>query len=415
VNKINELIVRLKETWNGLPPEEKRKFAIIAFVIVVSVVGVLAYHSSRGGKKEAPKVAKTSNVTEIGLQPQALERSYYVEAKKEMEELKKEIEELKKAREEQEKLLKEKMEKVEKMEKAPRETAPPPLPPVTRQVTAPPPPPPPSATVSQPGSPAGGVTPPSAPPKPSIQYVGSIQIVAGEKTAGKPGGVQEKKEAKEETGLKKKYYLPPSFMEATLLSGLDAPAVSKGEGHPVPCLFRIKAPAVLPNKVKANLKGCFVIGEGLGNLATERADIRIVNLSCIDKKGRAVIDQKVKGFVVDNDGKIGLRGRVVSKMGSVIARAMLAGFMSGLGNIFDYGAYSYQVSSEGAVYLPKPGEALSAGIAGGIRQATQQIQDFYLELARQTIPVVEILPTRTVTLVVSEGLWLELNEYETYK
>ncbi|MEM0010976.1 MAG: TraB/VirB10 family protein, partial [Candidatus Bathyarchaeia archaeon] len=192
-------------------------------------------------------------------------------------------------------------------------------------------------------------------------------------------------------------------------------AISKAEGHPVPCLFRIKAPAVLPNKVKANLKGCFVIGEGLGNLASERADIRLVSLSCIDKKGRAVIDQKIKGFVVDSDGKIGLRGRVVSKMGGTIARALLAGFTAGLGNIFGYSAYQYYYSPEGGLLMPRPGQALSAGIGAGIQQAASQIQQFYLDLARQTIPVVEILATRNVTLVISEGVWLELKEYETYQ
>lgn len=203
-------------------------------------------------------------------------------------------------------------------------------------------------------------------------------------------------------------------MEATLLSGLDAPAISKGEGHPVPCLLRIKAPAILPNKVKANLKGCFVIGEGLGNLASERADVRIVSLSCVDKKGRAVIDQRVKGFVVDTDGKIGLRGRVVSKMGSVIARAMLAGFVSGLSNVLGTSAYTWSVSPQGALTIPKAEEVLKSGVASGVKSAADQLVQFYMELARQTIPVVEVLPVRTVTVVISEGVWLELKDYETY-
>lgn len=223
-----------------------------------------------------------------------------------------------------------------------------------------------------------------------------------------------KEEATPARSVKKKYYLPPSFMEAILLSGLDAPAITKGEGHPVPCLLRIKAPAVLPNKVRANLKGCFVIGEGLGNLASERADVRIVSISCIDRKGRAVIDQKVKGFVVDSDGKIGLRGRVVSKMGSVIARAMLAGFVSGLSNAMGMSGYTWTVSPQGALTVPKPGEVLGSGISSGIRSAADQLVQFYMDLARQTIPVVEILPTRNVTVVISEGVWLELKDYETY-
>ena len=37
-------------------------------------------------------------------------------------------------------------------------------------------------------------------------------------------------------------YLPPSFMEATLLSGLDAPTTSEAKGNPVPVLLRVKDP-----------------------------------------------------------------------------------------------------------------------------------------------------------------------------
>ena len=201
-------------------------------------------------------------------------------------------------------------------------------------------------------------------------------------------------------------------MEATLLSGLDAPAVSKGEAHPVPVLLRIKAPAVLPNLVRANLKGCFIIAEGLGNLASERADLRLVSLSCIDRKGRAVIDQKVKGFIVDTDGKIGLRGRVVSKMGSVLARAFLARFVSGAGNILSSQSYSITTSPSGTLSTIKPGEAAQAGLGMGVQQASSELMRFYLELARQSIPVVEVLPTRNVTAVISEGVELIIKETE---
>ncbi len=102
-------------------------------------------------------------------------------------------------------------------------------------------------------------------------------------------------------------------MRRPLLSGLDAPTVESAKGNPVPVLLRIKDLAILPNKVKADLKGCFVIAEGQGNLADERAHLRLVNLSCLSRKGQAVIDQKIKGFVVDSE-EDRLRGTVVSKM-----------------------------------------------------------------------------------------------------
>ncbi len=392
------LVNKLKEKWKQLSPEDKRKFIIVLIILIVVLISYLGYVSTRSKKRT--QAVTQSNVTSIELQRDLVERSYYTEAQKKYEELMKEIEELKMQQEE----LKKEKEALEKEAKS--------LKPVSPSLPAPPPPPPFSSTASTslPSVPEGtGTTPsvPPPPPSPKIEYVGDILQVKGKP---EEGSVEQKQEERED--VKKKYYLPPSFMEATLLSGLDAPAVTKGEGHPVPCLFRVKAPAVLPNQVKANLKGCFIIGEGLGNLASERADIRLVSLSCIDKKGRAVIDQQIKGFVVDNDGKIGLRGRVISKAGGVIARAMLAGFISGIGNTFAYHGYTYTYSPEGSLIVPKPEYLLKGGLGQGIAQAASEIQKFFMELARQTIPVVEVLPTRTVTLVVSQGSWLELKDLE---
>jgi conjugal transfer pilus assembly protein TraB len=53
---------------------------------------------------------------------------------------------------------------------------------------------------------------------------------------------------------------------------------------------------------------------------------------------------------------------------------------------------------------------LQAGAGGGISSAAQQISKFYLELARQTMPVIEVGAVRDVTLVISEGVELEIKE-----
>ncbi|MCD6389481.1 MAG: hypothetical protein J7L69_08715 [Desulfobulbaceae bacterium] len=58
---------------------------------------------------------------------------------------------------------------------------------------------------------------------------------------------------------KRTVYLPPSCMEAMLLTGFDASTSGEGKNNPEPLLLRIQAPAVLPNDVKANLRGCFLL------------------------------------------------------------------------------------------------------------------------------------------------------------
>jgi conjugal transfer pilus assembly protein TraB len=387
-------IEKIKETWETLPTEQKSKYIKIGIALLLVMVGLLGYVLSHRGKELPKEVAlQSQNKTqEVGVNVDLLQKTQYYEAQKQLEALKKELEELKKAKEAEKEVKEKEGQKEEKrVEKAP--PVPPPPPPVPTQAQVPPPPQPHPAT------------PPPPPPAPKPEIVGDIKVVSVEKKEEKKEATSEAKETK-----KKQVYLPPSFMEATLLSGLDAPAVGKGEANPVPVLLRVKAPAVLPNKVKANLKGCFVIAEGLGNLASERADLRLVSLSCIDKKGRAVIDQKIKGFVVDSDGKIGLRGRVVSKMGSILARSLIAGLFSGLGQAAMMQGYYYYPTSGAQVI--KPEEVARTTIASGITQAAANLQKFYLDLASQTIPVVEIQATRNVTLVISEGVNLEIKELD---
>ncbi len=82
-------------------------------------------------------------------------------------------------------------------------------------------------------------------------------------------------------------------MEAQLLTGFDASTSGKGSTNPEPLLLRIQTPAVLPNDIKANLSGCFVIAEAVGRLDKERADVRLVSLSCLSNEGKAIIDAPV--------------------------------------------------------------------------------------------------------------------------
>ena len=236
--------------------------------------------------------------------------------------------------------------------------------------------------------------------------IGDIAIISSQgstKSSKTVDGEDKKKD-------QRKVYLPPSFMEATLLSGLDAPTTSDAKGNPVPVLIRVKTPAVLPNSVKANLKGCFVIADGKGNLGTERAELVLVSLSCLDRKGQAVVDQKIKGFVVDEDGKIGLRGKVVSKMGAMIARSMIAGFFGGTGDAIKASATTTSISPLGATQAVDPKSIGIAGAGAGLSNAFKEIEKFYMELARQTMPVIEVGVTKQVTLVISEGVNLDIKK-----
>jgi len=332
---------KFKAFWIKLSSKQRRSFVMVTVGCALIGFSLMGYLATRG--KTAPPEDKRKQM-DLALEPKLLEKTQYLETQKEMA-----------RKDEENRLLKQQMEAIKNgtagagtqpasVASATTTQGQPPVPgqpipvaqgngpqPVTGNAAAgrkgakgsvafasppppslskgtlPLPPPPPMPSGEQYGQPA---TPPES-------EVGDISLVSSSSQAKIPPAEDKKKET---TAM----YLPPSFMEAILLSGLDAPTSSDAKGNPVPALMKVKTPAFLPNSVRADLKGCYVIADGRGNLATERAELLLVSLSCLDRKGRAVIDQKVKGFVVDQDSKIGLRGRVVAKMGSMIVRSMIA-------------------------------------------------------------------------------------------
>ncbi|WP_176590653.1 TraB/VirB10 family protein [Sphingobium sp. EM0848] len=244
---------------------------------------------------------------------------------------------------------------------------------------------------------------PSAPPPPpterQVGAIGAAMTVPAE--GGAAGGARSKKG-------NRTIYLPPGFMKARLLTGIDALASRDATTNPEPIIARVQAPAVLPNDVKANLAGCFVIGNATGSLAKERVEIQLVSISCVDFDEHAVVDQAIKGFFVDADGKKGLSGKVVTRAGATLARSFLAGTIAGISQSVEGSFGSLSTSALGSVRSLDAGDAIKTGVAGGLSKSSDKLTDFYLDLARQAGPVVEVGAAKDVVVVIQEGLALEI-------
>ncbi len=386
--------MKFREQWNSLTPMRKKLVVLLLIAGVIIFTGVLGY-KMKEKPVEKEEAAKKKDITR--LERGLLEKSLYKEAQKEIEARDKKITDLSMKQDNLESLIKqilsEKNTNITEEDKRGKISA--------RDLPAPPPP---AAVkvlpVPQTNQLVTGLTAEEKVlPKPL--FVGDIEMVSAP--------VKENESKAEVKKNVKRLYLPPSFMEATLLSGLDAPTMEGAQKNPTPALFRIKKLAILPNRVRANLKGCFVLTEGYGNLASERVELRLLSLSCIDKKGNAVIDHKVKGYVVDEDGKVGLSGHLVAKFGSMVARSLLAGFIGGIGEGVQQGFQGVTITPFGYSDKAETAEDIAgAGIGGGISRASREMETFYLNLAKQTLPVIEVGATKVVTLVISEGVELEM-------
>jgi len=192
-------------------------------------------------------------------------------------------------------------------------------------------------------------------------------------------------------------YLPSgSILTGVIITGLDAPTGKNAMKDPIPTLIRIKHDAILPNEYRSDVKECFLLAAGHGDLASERAYLRAESVSCI-RNDKKVIDVKVEMYAVGPDGKAGVRGRLVSKQGQLIAKASLAGVAQGFSTAFQGSRYQLNPTQ------PDYGLAAQGGAIGGVGTAFDRIAKYYLELADQIFPVIEIDAGQKISFVMVKG------------
>lgn len=383
----------MKKSFDNLEPGQKKK-------VIWSVIGIVLFAMILAGynmrSKRVLHSERQQTVRDVELEPDLIEKTMLREQRRELDAMRAEIDEIKKDREmtggKEEGLPKVKT--VEEIVQSTPQTVIPAEKAATRWPL--------------PMAESGGAEPTLAVP-PAL-------IAAAEPTMIGEIGILENPEAATVEDDKKKgrtVYLPPSFMQASLLTGFDASTSGKGKGNPEPMLLRIQTPAVLPNDIKGDVEGCFVVAEAVGRLDKERADVRLVSLSCLSKNGEAVIDEPVKGFVTDSDSKVGLAGRVVSRMGAATARATVAGLFGGAGDWLKAAATTTSTSALGSTQTVESGDIVPYALGGGLSEGADTLRDFYLDLARQTTPVIEVGATKKITVVISEGIDLTIREIDS--
>jgi conjugal transfer pilus assembly protein TraB len=203
------------------------------------------------------------------------------------------------------------------------------------------------------------------------------------------------------------HYLPPgTIATAVLISGLDAPTGGLGQSNPMPVLMRVMHPGSLPNRAGSDLKHCHVIGAAYGDISSERAMVRLENIACVLKNDE-VVEAKVKGYVAGEDGKSGFRGRLVSKQGAMIARALVAGVASGVSSAITQQYRSVAQTAFGTVSSVDPQRIGELGLATGASNALEKIADYYIARANETYPVIEIASNRIGEIILTDGADLE--------
>ena len=197
-----------------------------------------------------------------------------------------------------------------------------------------------------------------------------------------------------------------AFAQAVLIGSVDANCGVSSTSDPKPVLLRILENGTLPNNFKSKLKRCVAVGASHGDVSSERVYIRLERMSCIDKTTGEVIETDVAGYIAGEDGKAGIRGEVVDRSGSMIARAAVGGFFGGISQFMQGSIMNQQLSqlskeTEGKAIFNM--DALKQGGTQGVGSALDKLSDYYIKRAEQLQPVIQIAAGRTVDIVFTHG------------
>jgi conjugal transfer pilus assembly protein TraB len=208
-------------------------------------------------------------------------------------------------------------------------------------------------------------------------------------------------------------YLPAnSFATARVIVGVDASAGVNSQTDPLPVVLRITGPArsVADNGkiLTTKIQGCLINGAARGDLSSEKVYVKLQRMTCAQPGGRYAVSE-VKGFVAFA-GKSGVRGRVVSREGSLVTQAFLAGIAGGIGRGFSANTNSAlqgtNITVDGKRQQLGVGALAQGGLGEGVSTAADTVSKYLIERAEQYQPVIEMPTGIDVEIVFLDGAFV---------
>jgi len=202
-----------------------------------------------------------------------------------------------------------------------------------------------------------------------------------------------------------------TFAKAIMLGAADASAGVQSQSNPSPMLFRIVAEGTLPNHQKSHLKNCVVTAAVVGDISSERGQIRLERMSCTFTSGE-IVEQQVEGTVFGMDAKNGVRGNPVWREGALLGRAAVAGTLSGFGSAISQTYTTNSISPLGTTQTVNNGDIFKYGAAQGASTAMEKLADYNIRRAEQYHPVIQLSAGQPVDVVFLKGFYLDGRSHE---
>jgi hypothetical protein len=203
------------------------------------------------------------------------------------------------------------------------------------------------------------------------------------------------------------YIRAGSIARGILLSGVRAATGTTAATDPVPMLIGLRESEAIAN---GQLKECYIVASGYGDLSSESIKVRPETLSCVNKNNKEIVTTSVVGFIADGDGTAGLKGRVEENTQGFVSLSALGSGISGLSAAV-MPEQERLINENGIVEKALgAGKRLGKGFLGGSSKAMDKLSEYYLERAKQLQPYVFVAAQRAVDVVFTEDIKIGVHE-----
>lgn len=193
-----------------------------------------------------------------------------------------------------------------------------------------------------------------------------------------------------------------TVVKAILVSGADCSVAVQKPTGPNMMLLKPLDNGKLPRNVRVLLKGSVIIGNAIGDIASERVYVRAERMTLVERNG-SFIETEVSAYVSGEDGREGLRGVVVDRSGQIITRAAFASILQGVSEGIQ-GALNNQTIQKLAE-ANRPSKTIldvdmlrNSGMQGGTT-ALSKLSEYYIKRAEQLQPAIQVAAGRVVDVI----------------
>ena len=272
------------------------------------------------------------------------------------------------------------------------------------------PPAPPPPVAYQRGAMPPGLPNSASPVASTSRRAGAASAHAGH--AGRASARQRRRRGRRQGRETLDSFLPISFTKGQLLGGLDAPTGGQAQSNPHPVLIRLSDNSVLPNRYRAEYRECFVIAAGYGDISSGAR---------LPAHRTPVLRSSQRRSAGSEDPGLGLRRRRQGRharppghqtgpdAGQRAARRRgqrdRPGFLAS--------QHDLQHLAAGVGRDGPGGDAYRAGIGSGVGKALDRLAQYYIKLAEQTFPIIEVDAGREIDVVLTKGVRIEGSDAST--